>query len=283
MLVGHRDFREVIVADSEFRQPEGERPRPMVEVARELVSGCTYRMFGEDLLSRRHPPYPIGPDCLFVAFHAPAEISVHHALGWEDPVNVLDLHVEFRNFTNGRYLPSGSGLIGALVYCGLEAMNPVEKTKKDEGRELAMSDRVHTAEEWQHLVTYCESDVDRTCRLLLHLLSDIDIDLALLRGRYMVAVTHIEGAGIPTDTEALTRLGMHWDGIRLNLIQQVNSDYGGIFDGLTLKADRWERWTEDHRIPWPRLPTDHLGRNRLAMDEDTFRERSASQPSSVAA
>ena len=151
MLVGHRDFREVIVADSEFRQPEGERPRPMVEVARELVSGCTYRMFGEDLLSRRHPPYPIGPDCLFVAFHAPAEISVHHALGWEDPVNVLDLHVEFRNFTNGRYLPSGSGLIGALVYCGLEAMNPVEKTKKDEGRELAMSDRVHTAEEWQHL------------------------------------------------------------------------------------------------------------------------------------
>src|ERR1035441_3713862 len=224
MLVGHREFREVIVADSEFRQPEGERPRPMVEVARELVSGCTYRMFGEDLLSRRHPPYPIGPDCLFVAFDAPAEISVHHALGWEDPVNVLDLHVEFRNFTNGRYLPSGSGLIGALVYCGLEAMNPVEKTKKDEGRELAMSDRVHTAEEWQHLVTYCESELDRRCALLLPLLSVIDIDLALLRGRYMVAVTHIEGAGIPTDTEALTRLGMHWDGIRLNLIQQVRDN-----------------------------------------------------------
>jgi DNA polymerase I len=120
---------------------------------------------------------------LFVAFHAPAEISVHHALGWEDPVNVLDLHIEFRNFTNGRYLPSGSGLIGALVYCGLEAMNRLEKTKKDEGRELAMSDRVHTAEEWQRLVDYCQSDVDRTCRLLLHLLPHIDTVISRIMER----------------------------------------------------------------------------------------------------
>src|ERR1017187_2930956 len=268
MLVGHRDFPKVVVADSEFRQPEGERPRPKCVVAHELGSGCTYRMFGDDLLSRQHPPYPIGPDCLFVAFHVPAELSVHHVLGWKDPVNVLDLHVEVRNFTNGRYLPSGSGLIGALVYFGLEAMNPVEKTKKDEERELAMSDITHTAEEWQRLVDYCQSDVDRTCRLFLHLLPHIDIERALLRGRYMVAVTHIEGAGIPTDTEALTRLGMHWDGIRLNLIQQVNADYGGIFDNLTLKADRLEQWLEDQRIPWPRLPTHYLGRNRLAMDEE---------------
>src|ERR1035437_7127049 len=122
MLVGHRDFAEIVVADSELRQPDGERPRPKVEVAHRLVSGCTYQMFGDGLLSRQPPPYPIGSDCLFVAFHAPAEISVHQALGWQDPVNVLDLHVEFRNFTNGRYLPSGSGLIGALIYCGLEAM-----------------------------------------------------------------------------------------------------------------------------------------------------------------
>ena len=278
MLIGHRDFPKVVVADSGFRQPNGEGPLPKVVVAYELVSGCTYRMFGDDLLSRQHPPYPIGPDCLFVAFHAPAEISVHHVLGWEDPKNVLDLHVEFRNFTNGRYLPSGHSLIGALVYCGLEAMNPAETTKKEEGRELAMSDRTHTAEEWQRLVDYCQSDVDRTCRLLRYLLPHIDIDRALLRGRYMVAAAHIEGAGIPTDTEALTRLGQHWDGVRLNLIQQVNTDYGGIFDGLTLKADDWERWTEDHRIPWPRLPTDYLGRNRLAMDEDTFRERARIYP-----
>lgn len=67
----------------------------------------------------------------------------------------------------------------------------------------------------------------------------------------MVAAAHIEGAGIPTDTEALTRLGQHWDGVRLNLIRQVNTDYGGIFDGLTLKVDRWERWLEDQRIPCP--------------------------------
>jgi hypothetical protein len=47
MLVGHRDFPVVVVVDSEFRQPEGEKPRPKCVVASELGSGCTYRMFGE--------------------------------------------------------------------------------------------------------------------------------------------------------------------------------------------------------------------------------------------
>src|ERR1039458_7460191 len=82
--------------------------------------------------------------------------------------------------------------------------------------------------------------------IFLHLLPHIDIERALLRGRYMVAAAHIEGAGIPTDTEALTRLGENWDGVRLNLIQRVNADYGGIFDGLTLKGDTWGRSTQDY-------------------------------------
>ena len=273
MLIGHSDFSEIIVADSEFRQPPGEKPQPKCLVARELVSGRTHRLYGDDLLSRQQPPYPIGADCLFVAFHAPAEIGFHHSLGWQDPVNVLDLHVEFRNLTNGRYLPSGSGLIGALVYCGLEAMNVVEATKKEEGRELAMSDRSHTSEEWQRLVDYCESDVNRTCRLFFHLLPHIDIDRALLRGRFMVSAAHIESAGIPIDVERFNKLQEHWDPIKDRLIQTIDADYG-VFEGRTFKGARWERWTDNHGIPWPRLPT-----GNLALDDDTFSQRALAYPS----
>ncbi len=60
-----------------------------------------------------------GPDTLFVAYYASAEIGCHLALDWEIPVNILDLYVEFRNLTNGLPTPCGVGLLGAMSYFGL--------------------------------------------------------------------------------------------------------------------------------------------------------------------
>lgn len=107
VLVGHHEFDHIVVADSEYFQPRGERPGPKYLVWRELGSGRLHHLYGADLLSRNHPPYPIGPNSLFVAFYAPAEINCHLALGWPVPANVYDRFVEFRNLTNGRRLPHG--------------------------------------------------------------------------------------------------------------------------------------------------------------------------------
>src|SRR5207248_5036304 len=73
------------------------------------------------------PPYSTAADILFVAYYASAEIGCHLALGWPVPERVLDLFTEFRNATNGLSPPSGSGLIGALVYHGLDTIGTVEK------------------------------------------------------------------------------------------------------------------------------------------------------------
>src|ERR1039457_7611625 len=97
-------FDEGAVADFEYFAAPGERPLPVCLVAQELASGCTHRVFQEELLSMRHPPYSIGPDVLFVAHYAPAEISCYLALGWPVPPNILDTFAEFANLTNGRYL-----------------------------------------------------------------------------------------------------------------------------------------------------------------------------------
>ena len=51
------------------------------------------------------PPYPIGPDVLFVAYFASAELGCHLALGWPLPARVLDLYAEFRN-VDQRPLPA---------------------------------------------------------------------------------------------------------------------------------------------------------------------------------
>jgi DNA polymerase-1 len=90
----------VVVADTEFEIGTGERPVPVCLVARELRSGKCWRLFQDEFGSV--PPFPTGPDTLFVAFYASAELGFFRALQWPMPARILDLFVEFRNLTNGR-------------------------------------------------------------------------------------------------------------------------------------------------------------------------------------
>src|SRR3954470_18663025 len=115
-------YREVWLVDFEFSAPPGERPTPVCLVAREFRSGRTHRLWQDDLRGRRVPPYPTGPDALFVAYLASAELGCHLALRWPLPARVLDLYAEFRNIANGLSLTNGFGLLGALVWFGLDAM-----------------------------------------------------------------------------------------------------------------------------------------------------------------
>jgi hypothetical protein len=72
-------FREIVVADFEFTAQPGERPVPICLAAREMRSGRRFRVwcdeFGPD------PPYATGPDVLFGAYYASAELGCYRALG----------------------------------------------------------------------------------------------------------------------------------------------------------------------------------------------------------
>src|SRR5262245_24336309 len=128
------DFAEVWLCDWEFSQPEGHRPTPICLVAQEFFSGQTIRLWEEDLLGRRCPPYDVSADALFVAYQAAAECGCHLALGWPLPRYILDLYVEFRALMNGREAWCGYGLVGALITFGLAPLDAQEKTAM---RELA--------------------------------------------------------------------------------------------------------------------------------------------------
>src|SRR6202049_3630842 len=126
-------YREIWAVDFEFVADAGENPDPVCLVAWELRSGQKIRLWRHEFGSG--PPYSTGADTLFVAYYASAEIGCHLALGWPVPERVLDLFTEFRNATNGLSPPSGSGLIGALVYHGLDTIGTDEK---EEMRALVM-------------------------------------------------------------------------------------------------------------------------------------------------
>ncbi len=268
-LIDFSQFREIWAYDFEFNAESGERPDPVCLVAHELRSGKRIRLFKNELLGQKRPPYAIDSSSLFVSYYASAELTCHLALGWELPVHVLDLYVEFKNLTNGIKLEHGAGLLGAMAYFGLDCISVAEK---DEMRELAMRSGPWTEGEQMALLDYCESDVVALTRLLPKMMSRLDLPRALLRGRYMKVVSEIEHRGVPMDVDALELLQQHWDGIKDQLIEKLDADYG-VFDGQTFKRNRFGQYLVREGIPWPRLES-----GELDLEDNTFRQMAKSHP-----
>jgi DNA polymerase I len=264
---GALPFPEVWLVDFEFESKPGENPVPVCLVALELRSGRKVRLWRDQFGPA--PPYSTGPNALFVAYYASAEIGCHLALGWPVPERILDLFTEFRNHTNGLPTVSGAGLLGALAHFGLDAIGATEKKDLQEAIGNGTWRGRYTPEE---IFDYCEGDVMALAQLLPAMLPSIDLPRALLRGRYMAAVARMERNGVPIDTVTLDRLRRHWSDIQDQLIAEIDRDYG-VFDGRTFKAERFEAWLIHKGIPWPRLES-----GRLDLSDDVFREMSKGRP-----
>lgn len=264
-------YRAVWFVDFEFRALPGERPKAVCLVARELYSNRLVRQWLTDDVPVR-PPFDVGPDSLFVAYLASAELGCCLALGWPMPARVLDLYVEFRALTNGRTMPSGSGLLGAQIYFGLDCMDSSEKQAM---RELALREGPHTPNERKALLDYCQTDVDALPKLLNRMIDKFELPRAVLRGRFMRSVASMEHVGTPIDILILRRLREHWPTIQEKLIDRVDP-LGEVYDGRTFKAARWRRYLTRHNIAWPTHPT-----GSLRLDDKTFRQQAKRHPALV--
>ena len=262
-------FHETVLVDFEYAQAPGERPTPVCLVAWELTSGRRWRLFQEELRHRQAAPYPCGPNALVVSYYASAELSCHLALGWSLPANVLDLFAEYRNTANGLTPCCGWGLLGALAYFGLDAMGAAEK---DSMRALALRGGPYSIDKRISLLNYCEGDVAALARLLPVMTPHLDLDRALLRGRYMSAVARMEFAGVPLDAPTLGLLRQHWDDVVLDLVRQVDATFG-VYQGKTFKHDAFRAWINQRGIVWPRLKS-----GKLRLDQDTFRDMVLTHP-----
>ncbi len=262
-------FEEIWCVDAEYSAPTGHRPKPICLVARELRSGRQLRLWEDQLAQLHAAPFRTDDRSLVVAYAAAAEFSVFHVLRWSAPQRTLDLFFEFRALTNGLYTPSGCGLLGALVYHGLPAM---EGAEKDEMRQLAIRGGPFTDSERRALLDYCDEDVIALTRLLVAMMPKIDLPRALLRGRYAWAVAAMEHRGIPIDAEMFEHLRERWHSVQSQLIAEVDQRYG-VYDGTTFKRDRFARFLISRDIPWPMLET-----GQLDLSDDTFRSQAKAYP-----
>jgi len=264
-------FRRIIAVDFEFEfgghdtleaaGHSGERPRPVCMVAKDLRSGQVWRLWRDQFGSQ--PPFPIDADTLLVAYYASAELGCFRALNWRQPNFILDLFTEFRARTNGRTLPNGASLLGALTFFGIDG---IAITEKQDLRTRILSGGPWSADDRAAILEYCESDVLALERLSHVMLSRIFLPHALLRGRFMKAAAAIEWNGSPIDVVTLDLLRRHWTGIQDALIAEIDRDYG-VFDGRSFRQESWLQWLAANGIPWPTLES-----GRLDLSDDTFRQ-----------
>ncbi len=267
MTSGLGTFKNIVLVDTEFSAPPGERPKPICLVWKRWHQPETHRVWLDGESPPAPPPFVDGAT-LFVAFFASAEFSVLLELGWPLPTHVLDLFVEFRALTNGLE-PKGNSLLAALAFFGLDGMEALEK----EGmRNLAIRGGPWTASEQRALLDYCASDVLALERLLERMGPVVDIPRALLRGRYIKAVARMERAGVPIDLDLVDRLRPRWEQVKRGLISSIDDIYG-VFDGTTFKAKRWIEWAHRNRINWP-----HLDSGAPSLDDETFHTMALAHP-----
>ena len=268
------DFRNVWLVDYEFI-PGDPFCDPLCLVAHEYHNGQTIRLWRDQFGDV--PPYSIGPDSLFVAYAATAELGCHLALGWAMPTHVLDLYFEFRRHTNGvLHGKARRGLLDAMVFYKCSGIDAIEKRE--------MIDRIllghpFTAKERVEIVAYCESDVLALRQLLPAMLSvkqpayfEISLPHAILRGRYAAALARTESHATPIDVSLFRRFQTHRESIQDLFIRELDEFH--LYDGRTFKLDRFGQLLSRDNIPWP--ATEKSG--RLVTDDDTFKDLSNTYP-----
>jgi DNA polymerase I len=259
-------FESFPCIDFEFQRRRGNRPVIVCMAVHEASTGETRCYWQNDLYRMPRPPFDTGKNALITAFAAQAELSCFEVLDWPLPVNILDLHLEFRAATNGT--GHSASLLSALAFYNLPH---IEASLKDSMIDLVMRGNWN-AEEQEQIKTYCKSDVIALGALLPVMAPSIDWPRALIRGQYSASVATIENAGVPIDHNLLRRVRKRWSRIRRELIAEVDADYG-VYDGETFKLDRFSRWLRGQGISWPRLAS-----GLLDLSDEAFKLQEAVYP-----
>ena len=101
-----KNFTTIVVCDTEYETSGGEfnlrpgdLPVPLCLVAHVLNENLnhvrTIKIWRYQLLASKHPPFDVGPNTLFVAYSAQAELTIFEVLGWAFPIHVYDLHTAY--------------------------------------------------------------------------------------------------------------------------------------------------------------------------------------------
>ena len=278
------NFATVVVCDFEYEVTDGDLPKVLCMVAYVLDENLRHvrtirRWRGEFGTA---PPFDIGPDALFVAYSAWAEMTCFMVLGWKFPTHIFDQHTAYL---------AASNLL--LPY------NPDEVRKRQRKR-LSDACRAHGIPGWENIdkeviskdigegrwrqygreavFNYCEEDV-RASTLLLYAqlrghrgLPPTDVERLLHWSNYSAkSVAQIQARGMPIDMPLWNLVQENKAAVIAALVRRFDPSYGSEDPIYTPDGEwsyeRFERWLTSIGVTaWPRLES-----GRLDIDSDAFR------------
>ena len=282
-----RVFGVVNVVDFEYEIEAGGLPNPLCLVTHVLDHKLrhvrTMRLWRGEF--GRTPPFDIGPDALFVAYSAWAELTCFKVLGWQFPVHIFDLHTA--------YLAASNVL---LPYDPNEEQKRKKPRKRlpDACRAYGISgweniDKDTIAEdigrgEWRRygqpaVFDYCEEDVRKSAELLRAMLRPgrnhgviPNTNLILHWSNYSAkAIALIQAQGMPIDVALWNLVQENKSTVIRELLRQLDPSHGSDNPIYTLEGGwsyaRFEQWLANTGVmAWPRLDS-----GRLDTDGDAFR------------
>jgi DNA polymerase I len=289
-----KNFTNIVVCDFEYETADGEYnlrpgdlPVPLCMVAyvlnKNLQHVRTIRIWRGGF--GKTPPFDTGPDTLFVAYSAWAEMTCFMVLGWKFPVHIFDQHTAYLAASN-ILLPhepdvkrkrERKRLSDACRAYGVEGWERIDKEviSKDigEGRWRKYGQKV--------VIEYCEEDVRKSTELLRKQLRGrpqrygffpADVPRILHWSNYSAkSVALIQAHGMPIDMFLWNLVQENKAAVIRHLVQQFDPSFGSDHPIYTPEGEwsyeRFEQWLISRGVTaWPRLMS-----GRLDTDGDAFR------------
>jgi DNA polymerase I len=248
-------YSTIVVSDFEYEIADGDLPNVLCMVAyvldRNLQHVRTIRLWRGDF--GKDPPFDIGPDTLFVAYSAWAEMTCFMVLGWKFPIHVFDQHAAYLATSNI-----------------LRPYDPDEKRKKERKR-LPDACRAYGIEGWEHVdkdaiakdigegnwhkygregtLGYCEEDVRMETLLFHKQLCDptVNVERVLFWSEYTAkAVARIQARGMPIEMQLWNLVQENKASVIKALLQRFDPSHNDDEPIYTLDGHwsqmRFERW-----------------------------------------
>ena len=278
------NFSTINVCDFEYEVADGDLPNVLCMVVYVLDENLqhvrTIQMWRDNFGTA--PPFDVGPDALFVAYSAWAEMTCFMTLGWKFPEHIFDLHTAYLAASN-ILLPHNPDevrkrprkrLVDACRAYGIEGWERLDKETlsrdigegrwRDYGRE--------------HVFEYCEEDVRASTSLLRKQLRGrsnlppADVERVLHWSNYSAkAVAQIQARGMPIDMPLWNLVQENKAAVVSELLRRWDPSYGSddpiYTPGGEWSYARFERWLAKAGVTaWPRLES-----GKLDIDSDAFR------------